>query len=70
MYKNYDTNRHHRKPKSKGGKGNRKNIVRVNVKEHQAYHVLFRNMQPHEIADVLNHTWIDPKYIFTVRRRK
>jgi hypothetical protein len=38
-----DTNRHHRKPRSKGGKSSKGNISRVNPRAHKAWHYFFNN---------------------------
>jgi hypothetical protein len=61
------TNQHHRLPRSQGGSNDDSNISIVNISKHDAYHLLFsrrdsRCMEPHEIAQELNETWIDPKY--------
>lgn len=63
-------NRHHRRPRSRRGNGKPKNISIVNAEEHTAYHRLFGNMLPHEMAKMLNDTWIDADYIFVVQLRK
>jgi len=60
--------RHHRKPKSKGGKGNRKNISIVPEFLHKAWHALFKNLNPKEIANIINETWIDPEYRVDVKK--
>ncbi len=62
-------NRHHRKPKSKGGGNNKRNIVQVPMDKHIAYHVLFGTMTPEEVGAELTRTWIDPDYEIIVRRR-
>ena len=56
--------RHHRLCKSRGGSGNvrSKNISRVSEKKHQAYHLLFGNGTPNDVARILTKTWIDPDY--------
>jgi len=54
--------KHHRKPRSLGGSNKPANISRVSAKAHTAYHILFGNKQPREIADELNRHWIDPDY--------
>lgn len=61
--------RHHRKCRSNGGNGNRDNISLVHKDHHIAYHKLFGNATPDEIAEILNKVWIDPKYkLIAVRR--
>jgi len=64
--------RHHRKPRSRGGTDTSppNNVVTVVKKYHQAYHLLFGNMQPNEIARVLTDAWIDPDYYLVAVKRK
>jgi hypothetical protein len=62
--------RHHRKPKSRGGKNDKRNISIVNDRKHEAWHLLFSNHTPHMIAEIINKVWLDPNFEFTVRRRK
>lgn len=54
--------RHHRKPTSMGGQNTEKNISIVPVHMHRAYHMLFSNLPPKEVAKVLTSVWIDPAY--------
>jgi len=61
------TNLHHRKSRSRtGGKpynGNIEdvpNVIRVDWKKHQAFHLLFPDTDPLMIARELNNIWIDP----------
>ena len=56
--------RHHRRPRSMGGDNSDRNISIVNAKQHRAYHVLFFNKDPIEIARLLNEYWIDPDWHF------
>lgn len=53
-------NRHHRLPRSRGGKNNPDNISIVKQDVHRAYHLMFGNATPEELAAILNLTWIDP----------
>lgn len=62
--------RHHRLPRSRGGSNEERNISLVETKYHRAYHLLFGNMTPLEMASLLNDVWIDPDVKFVVRRRK
>ena len=62
--------RHHRKPKSRRGRNNDKNISVVNAKCHRSYHQLFGNLLPHEITSVLNDVWIDPDFYLVCMPRK
>lgn len=54
--------KHHRKCKSKGGLGTPNNISYVPDKLHIAYHKVFGNCTPHQIANILNEHWIDPAF--------
>jgi hypothetical protein len=53
--------KHHRLPKSVGGTNHPDNISIVTQSKHRAYHVLFDNRPPEEIADILNAIWIDKR---------
>lgn len=61
--------RHHRKPKSLGGTGDPRNIVRLPAKKHAAWHLLFRNLPAERIAEEINRWYIDPDYQLLVMRR-
>ncbi len=61
--------RHHRKPKCMQGSNHPSNISMVGNKPHRAFHLLFRHGNPHYIAKMLNKLWVDPDYIFVVKRR-
>ena len=54
--------RHHRRPRSLGGKHEGENISMVPEKLHNAYHLLFANNAPAKIAQILNDHWTDPDY--------
>lgn len=54
--------RHHRKPRSLGGSNRASNISEVPEHMHRAWHLLFGNKTPEEIASVINHTWLDPDW--------
>ena len=60
---------HHRKPLSKGGVSEPRNISRVHDKQHKAWHTVFRNMNPFQIAELCNSVWLDPDYEFVVQRK-
>lgn len=62
--------RHHRRPRSRGGSNDPSNISIVEQNQHRAYHCLFQNMLPDEVAKVLNKTWIDPEWILIPMKRK
>jgi len=60
-------NTHHRLARSRGGKTNKFNCVRVNEKRHYAWHVMFGNMTGEEIAREINNLWIDPRFKVVLR---
>jgi len=64
------TNRHHRRPKAHGGNSSKRNMVRVPVKKHQAWHLLFGVENPTEIARIINDTWLDPRWELIAKRRE
>lgn len=57
-----EVDRHHRRPRSRGGSNDASNISIVRRGDHKAYHRLFGNMLPDEMAAMLTDTWIDPDY--------
>lgn len=61
---------HHRKPKSLGGSDEPSNLVRVTKEKHQAWHLLFANSTPDEIARIVNEIWLDPDYEFVVYSKR
>jgi hypothetical protein len=64
--KMYDTNKvskHHRKPISRGGKTTPQNLSMVSCVKHRAWHTLFANMSPPEIAEEINSVWLDPDFM-------
>jgi hypothetical protein len=61
--------RHHRKPKSLGGGMNKRNISLLPNKKHDAWHILFRNATPEQIAEEINRWYIDPDFQLIVVRR-
>ena len=63
------TSLHHRKPRSLGGRREPKNLVRLPHKKHQAWHLLFANFTPQQIADEINRLYLDPDYEIVVRKR-
>lgn len=65
-----DRSKHHRKCRSNGGKTTERNISDVAVPHHRAWHLLFGNRQPKDIADYINGVWIDPDYMFICVNRK
>ena len=55
--KNNKITRHHIRPRSRGGKYDKDNIVRVSHLEHDRYHQLFSNKTPEEILLYLVNTF-------------
>lgn len=64
------TNKHHRRPKSKGGRdvvrgknGKRyDNIAVVPIQAHEAFNILFGSATtPERVCAILNRYWIDPR---------
>lgn len=55
---------HHRLPRSQGGTNSypKDNCVRVPQALHRAWHLLFRNWLPPDIAKELNKTWISKRW--------
>ena len=45
-------NRHHLRPKSRGGSGG-KNLLRMDTERHKAWHLLFQNLDLDEIIELL-----------------
>ncbi|MDE2098529.1 MAG: hypothetical protein KGL39_14845 [Patescibacteria group bacterium] len=64
------TTRHHRKPQSKNGSNEPRNLSFVGENAHRAWHYLFQNFDPPTIAAIINRTWLDPDYVFVVKRRE
>lgn len=62
-------NRHHRKPRSLGGSEADFNISVVDERQHKAWHLLFKNMTPQQIADKINGIYLDTEFKFIVVRR-
>ena len=60
-------NRHHRRPRSQGGKSTKGNLIRVDERKHHAWHTLFDNYTPDRIVDIINNTWIDTRYNATFK---
>jgi hypothetical protein len=56
--------KHHRKLKSKGGTDEWHNISIVPENHHRAWHTLFKDRDPEQIAAYINAVWIDPDWKF------
>ena len=61
---------HHRKPRSTGGSNDRENISWVTDHEHRAYHMLFDNKPPREVARILTKRWIDPEWVLIAQKKR
>ena len=62
--------RHHRKCRSNGGTNEARNISIVEQSKHRAYHTLFQNMTPHEVARLLTEVWVDPDFEIIARKKR
>ena len=62
--------KHHRRPRSRGGSNNANNISIVDRKLHVAWHSLVGNMTAPEAARMLSDTWIDPEFYFVAIPRQ
>ncbi len=62
--------KHHRLPRSKGGNGTADNISVVPIHEHRAWHRLFGNKTPQEIARIISDVWIESKFYMIIVSRK
>lgn len=62
MAKEQKWSKHHRKPRSIGGKNNPENISMVPVREHRLWHAQFYNMTAEETFNQINRVWFDPAY--------
>lgn len=57
-----ERDRHHRKPRSIGGTNDHENISIVPRNKHEAWHLLFANCTPDQIAEIISQFWLDPAY--------
>jgi len=61
---------HHRRPVAQGGRHwePETNQVQIRQNQHRAWHTLFQgDMTPDDIACVINHLFLDPRFYFVVR---
>lgn len=63
------SSRHHRRPRSRGGSDEKRNISLVKQKSHAAWHTLFGNQEPEAIAETINSVWLDPDWELVAVRR-
>ena len=61
--------KHHRKCRSNGGSNAASNISFVTVEAHRAWHFLFQNKTPEEIAKIINEVWIESSVQFVVVKK-
>lgn len=47
------TNQHHLKPRSRGGQSIESNLLHLDIRRHEAYHLLFKNLTLDEIIALL-----------------
>jgi len=57
------SNWHHRRPRSRGGRSDEYNMVRVGAIKHYFWHRLFGNLPACVIAQQLNIFWLDPAFV-------
>ncbi len=55
--------KHHRRPRSKGGKNNPRNISYIPRIHHEAWHILFQNWEPEQIAKRITEWFLDPDFV-------
>jgi hypothetical protein len=53
-----------------GGKTTKNNTVFLTITTHQAWHTLFNNMTPYEIANEITKYYLDPDFFMVAVRRK
>jgi len=58
----HEMSRHHRKMRSLGGKTTKRNVILIKDNLHRAFHQVFGNMTPPEMARLLTEVYIDPDY--------
>lgn len=54
--------KHHRMCRSNGGSNKPDNISLVPSHQHRAWHTLFANLLPPQIAEIINKTWISREW--------
>ena len=57
-----EMSRHHKKMRSNGGKTSSRNVILIKDNLHRAFHTVFGNMTPPEMARLLTEVYIDPDY--------
>jgi len=66
----HNTTTHHRKPRSLGGKSEPRNLSELIKDHHVAWHCLFHNWTPEQIAHAINTYFLDPDYEFVCVRKR
>jgi hypothetical protein len=61
--------RHHRTTRSSGGDNSDRNISYVQEQHHRAWHLLFKDASPEEIAQQLRDVWLPDTYEVIIRRK-
>jgi hypothetical protein len=61
---------HHRKPRSIGGKNDPRNVILLPFAKHEAWHLLFANFTPEQIAEEINRLYLDPDYELIARKKE
>ena len=64
------TTTHHKKPRSLGGTSEPRNLSELIQSHHEAWHTLFQNWTPEQIAFAINTYYLDPDYEFKVVRKQ
>jgi len=62
--------RHHRKPRSLGGRDDAQNISILPRTNHQAWHTITSNHTPETIAAIINEKYLDPDYEFICQKKQ
>ena len=62
--------KHHRRPRSRGGRNNARNISYIPRDAHEHWHSLFKNWMPEQIAERINDWFLDPDYVMVAVRKK
>lgn len=60
---------HHRKPRSAGQSTDPRNVILLPRAKHEAWHTLFFNFTPEEIAEEINNFYLDRDFEMVARRR-
>lgn len=61
--------RHHRLPRSRGGRSAPENLIILSEPVHRAWHYLFGNANAQEVARMISDVFIDPRYYFVATPR-